>query len=335
MKHIIRFLLLLGYISILIFSNSPSIQAADISFPEGGWYLKIDGKIEKGDYAKFMDKLSQIYFLKTAEFPKAMERYRKNSPIAYKEFMEKYNEPKGVIGLTVYLNSQGGDVAEAVKIGKTVRDLLLPTETGFHFIYGGESKDNICMSSCFLIWVSGIEREVGFRKGRNPLGIHRLYFDSKYYSGLPPDEAEKKYSQLMSFAKDHLRSMGVPDEFFVKIFSVPSNEVYLLSDEEISRLEGKAPFYEELLFSKCGSFTKQEEEDYKDCWVTVPYSSDEDRQSDYYKRIVAKCQALSPGYLNYIKKKVEQTRSCWTIQGRIMRWERMHEYFSKTKHGRQ
>ena len=105
--------------------------------------------------------------------------------------------------------------------------------------------------------------------------------------------------------------MNVPEKYADKMFSVPSNEVYMLSKDEVASLEGKTPYYEELLFSNCGSFTKQEDDDNWEC----PSEKNPSR-----------CSSLSSGYLAYIKSKIRKTERCWMRYDAVERWKRMNAY---------
>lgn len=129
-----------------------------------------------------------------------------------------------------------------------------------------------------------------------------------------------------------MEEMGVPGDYFFKMFNVPSNEVYLLPKEEVENLEGKIPYYEEFLFSKCGSYTKQENQDYYDCLITMPSIQNGTLQKGDYLSIINKCEALSSGYLDYLESKVKEIENCWRAHGDIERWKRMSKYFSKKIH---
>jgi hypothetical protein len=327
MKYFNILLLWCGYIVILFALNISIVQAANIEVSKMGvmHYLTIDGKIENGDFFKLMDKLSQIFFLCTAETKETLTNFKGEDPSAYERWINKHGEPKGLARITICLNSKGGNIAEAMKIGKVVRDMLLSTETGF-CVDSRNKPDNKCMSACFFIWVAGVDRNAIFVEPRNPLGIHRLYFDSEYYKGLSSDKAEIEYKKVKNEAKKYLEEMGVPDYYFDKMLNIPSNEVYILAKEEVDNLKGRIPYYEQYLFSKCGSYTKKEEWDYHFCVMGI---GKEYLQEDDYLSIINKCRSLSSGYLSYLKSKIQETENCWRVYGDIERWKRMNKYFSK------
>lgn len=344
MKYFIKILSWCGYIVILFALNVSFVRAANIDFikTRAIYVLKIDGKIENGDFTKFMDKLSQVFVLCNADFQESLKKFKEEDPSAYKKrWTDKYGEPKDLARIKVLLNSAGGDIAEAMKIGRAVRDMLLSTQTGFFFHFRDKSQmalssslDTKCMSACFFVWVSGVDRTANFyKKGKNPLGIHRLYFNPEYYKGLSSDKAEIEYRKLKDGAKKYLQEMGVPDYYFVKMFNIPSNEVYILSKEEVENLEGKIPYYEEFLFSKCGSYTKQEKQDYDECLDLMPLIKNGTLQKADFLAIINKCEALSPGYLDYLESKINETKDCWRTHGDIELWKTMSKYFSKKTRG--
>jgi len=297
----------------------PITQAADFTYSKyvvsanapilntgGAYVLNIDGTIMKGDYNKFKDLLSKISTLATTDFNEAK---RKNTE-EYKKWVKKYGAQEGAARITLYLNSLGGDVVEAIKIGRAVRDLLLNTHTGLD-TSSADFKELKCMSACFFIWISGVDRRAS--PGDKTLGIHRLYFEKNHYKGLTSKQAEIKYKNLKNKAVTFLKEMGVSEKYADKMFAVPSNDVYILSEKEVDDLEGMVPYYEELLFSRCGAFTKHEKKDYMECVVRKVNSK--------------KCSSMSPEYLSYIESKIEVTQECWRVHKSIERWGRINGFF--------
>jgi hypothetical protein len=331
MKYFVKIFMWVGYVGILaLFLNASIAKAANIEVKGRGssYSVIINGQIEKGDYSKFMDKLSQAFALSSAESMESFIKLKNDNPIAYKKYMEKYNDPMGSVNIGIWLNSIGGDVVEAMKIGGAVRDMLLPTSTGFYFVYEEKSEEKsqvmTCMSAGFFIWIAGVDRNAYIPPSygnKSSLGIHRPYWDKEYFKNLSSEEAEREYGRLENTAKQYLQAMGLPDKYITKMFNVPSNEVYFLSEDEIDSLEGKIPYFEELLLSRCESFTKQEFQDFVDCFGHS--------QGFLSHEIERKCKALSPGYLDYLQSKIHETFLCWNTNWGIERWKRMSKYFSK------
>ena len=76
------------------------------------------------------------------------------------------------------VNSRGGDVGEAMKIGALVRALYMNVNVA-------PADAGLCASSCFFIYLAGVERGASgldrlTREGKpgnfGPIGLHRPYF---------------------------------------------------------------------------------------------------------------------------------------------------------------
>ena len=104
---------------------------------------------------------------------------------------------------TINLRLPGGNVIEALQIGRLIRPLYLDTGAPLSPQAGPYAKHNcssdhasvrqkgmcLCASACFLIWAGGM----------TPFGdhvyLHRIPFDKEYYGSLSPAEADVKYEQ--------------------------------------------------------------------------------------------------------------------------------------------
>jgi len=246
-----KVILFIGSLLFLLSANSAEIYYKKTTQVHD---VFINGKIEKGDYDKFIKILNDIFDITNEEFLGLS--HRKD----FDEWKDKFElgNLHGLARITVNLNSIGGDVIEAVKIGKAARDMLLETSTGNAFI---DNEDNLkyqkCWSACFFIWVSGIER-IAFSEKGITLGIHRLRFSHDFYKKLTSEQAQLKYKEMQKNAKSILREMDVPDKFYNKMFNTSSNEMYYLSGTERQELWGITPYFEELINSKCRNFSNKE-----------------------------------------------------------------------------
>lgn len=95
--------------------------------------ITITGKIEKGDLKRFMDFV-----------------VGEHDEQRFSHFMTD----------TIYLNSPGGDVREALRFAALFEATLAKT---------GIRKGDSCASACFLIWSTGVQR---VNSGR--IGVHRI-----------------------------------------------------------------------------------------------------------------------------------------------------------------
>jgi hypothetical protein len=206
--------------------------------------INIRGKIERGDYDKIIT------------------------------LVKKHGSIPGYI----LINSPGGDVIEAMKIGRFARKALLAFWA---------SRE--CNSSCVLIYFATIRDLI------DPwfsFGIHRPYFDKSYFSGLSAKEAELKYKDMENTVRQYLEDMNVPRLLVDKIFSIPSNEVEKVSEANLADIIGRnPPAYEEWILSRCGDLSNAERKDLLEI---------ETNQRNTH----------SPGYIKYLKDKRDSIRDC-------------------------
>ena len=162
----------------------------------------------------------------------------------------------GFYPYSIYLNSPGGDVAEAIRIADLVKALGLTVAT----IPDGRGA---CASSCFLIYVAALERRAtGFDtlktqglKGRfGPLGIHRPHFR------MPADgrSGAEQQEQAMIDMRAYLIKSGVGHALIDKMMAHASNDIYWLNAEEVRSLGSFSPGVEEQLIANCGYDARRE-----------------------------------------------------------------------------
>ena len=135
----------------------------------------------------------------------------------------------------VILRSNGGNVQEAMKIGRDIRGLLLETEgpyldylvdpdgslsyrggdfpecieNGIGEFKGSRYKGSecVCASACFLIYVAGAKRE------RSYVGIHRSYpvkAPRRIWASMLKSQL---YATIKKTIADYLDGMGVPRRY--------------------------------------------------------------------------------------------------------------------------
>lgn len=157
---------------------------------------------------------------------------------------------------TIYLNSPGGDVAEAIRIADLVKTLRLSVVTA-------PDGNGACASSCFLIYIGALDRRAsgidtlrieGSKGNLGPIGIHRPSFRVST-GGL--DGAEKQ-ERIMSSMRTYLVKAGVGHILIDKMMAHASNDIYWLNAEEIRSLGRFPPGVEEQLIAKCGYNARNE-----------------------------------------------------------------------------
>ena len=318
-----RVFIVLGVFLALFASIS---DAASINFQRDrlSVVISIDGEIQDGDFLNFRKITVEAFAESTAAYKLLVADLKKNNPKKYSEHLKETGNIGGGVAVTVSLNSNGGSLAEAIKIGEAVREMALETRVA-------DSDEARCTSACFFVWVAGIERSVPNGSDTKRLGIHRIYFNRDQYKGLSSSDAEEEYSKAQNSSVAYLLKMGVPLDIANNAFRTPSNDVYFLTQKEVSSLEGIVPYFDELLIARCGSYSKQEESDYLDCQIIYPRLSQEPFNrmtlSDKNK-ISRKCNAISSGYMSYLEKTYVKTKRCRKINSDIERWKRMATHLS-------
>lgn len=180
---------------------------------------------------------------------------------------------------TINLRSPGGNVMEAVQIGRLIRSLYLDTGAPLSPEAGPYAKHNcstdhasvrrkgmcLCASACFLIWAGGM----------TPFGdhvyVHRISFDKEYYGSLTPAEADIKYEQGLRVVREYLSEMGVKEKYYEKLVKTPSNFSSKLKFLEVASdftWIGR-PSLNEWMIARCGGWghpdmTKRMK--IQDCW---------------------------------------------------------------------
>lgn len=249
--------------------------------------ILIDGKIEKGDFEKFVSILGSFSDEKDF-FPSSI-----SDDVLGK--IQTGNNQYDEMRLGVEINSIGGDVIEAIKIGRLIEKFRLETSMGKQ-----------CLSACFFIYVGGVQR-VHYSKPK--LGVHRPYFDPVYFSDLTSSQAKTKHSEMIEVTKNYLREMNVAQELIELTYRTsPSDILYLTSDQFEKWIGEYQPFFEDWLQSNCTHIekpTKQEEQDFIDSLGTDKFSE---------------------GYKNYLYKKV---RAHWICVNNTMKQEQMRILFNQ------
>ncbi|GLR62645.1 hypothetical protein [Marinospirillum insulare] len=196
---------LVFFILIVVFSK----QSYALEISSNGGVFIMDGIIEEGDAKKVALLFSNL------------------------------DEPPNMF----LISSYGGNIQEAIKIGRFIRLSNVPVWT-----------DKQCYSACVFIWAAGVDRiAIG------EIGLHRPRYEHGYFSSLSLYEAQKKYVQLTKDSVEYLKEIEVPDKVIERIFKAPSNEVDLLTAVEANEEFGvRSAFYDEWLIAKCGAYNPEQ-----------------------------------------------------------------------------
>ena len=124
-------------------------------------------------------------------------------------------------GLTVYLNSPGGSVSDALALGRWLRDRGANTAMG---------ESDVCLSACPYLLAGGVERTVAEGAW---VGVHQHYFDQN--AVLPAFMAVEDIQRGQGEVMAHLIAMGVDPAMMQPALMTPPSEIYLLTPEELTR----------------------------------------------------------------------------------------------------
>ncbi|MBC9252387.1 hypothetical protein A9179_19110 [Pseudomonas alcaligenes] len=114
----------------------------------------------------------------------------------------------------VVLDNIGGSVAEAIRMGRLLR------ETGFDALV---PSDAVCQGSCIYLLAAGRDKSV-----RGYVGLHRPYFpagDSALAASSPGGYSPSAY----------LRDMNIPPSLFSDMNSIAPQQMRVLSPQELAR----------------------------------------------------------------------------------------------------
>lgn len=260
--------------AILLFISSnlnPSI-GAEITISEDTWgnpILDIMGKIQNGDLDKIKDKSATIILKLDAH---------NNTSFTFKP-------------LQFHLNTDGGDILEAIKIGHFARYILAEINSYGKIIVAPGSKwaellkesprekrDIVVLQpgkeltenhivrnygAGVLIFYGAVKRHhrdnydqrLGIdKKKRIPvIGLHRPYYDKKYFSTLSSSQASNAYKQLETTVRNYLKEMGAPQTIIDRMFNRASNKIDLLTADYFRQYyKAEESFLEEWLIARCG-----------------------------------------------------------------------------------
>lgn len=135
---------------------------------------------------------------------------------------------------SVILQSHGGDVAEALTMGKLIRDAGLATSVPVN----GE-----CFSSCVFLFAAGVERKV-WRNGQ--VGIHRPYLRDVDEHASVGSIRSQRASQIERI-RSYIEGMDLSLQLLDAMLAVPPDEVRILTEDEMRdyRITGTDASFEE------------------------------------------------------------------------------------------
>lgn len=171
---------------VLAMVSTPSLAADVYSYGSTGRYIAVDGEIVKGDLAKL-----------TATY-------------------ERIRGREGA--LIVDLNSPGGDLSEAMAMGRWIRHAKAST---------GVRPRSSCASACVYIFAAGVDK---FATG--PLIIHRPYLMS-----YPAGGVDAALKDALAASRSYFAEMNVPENLADVMFSISPDSGRLLTPAELAEYQ--------------------------------------------------------------------------------------------------
>lgn len=202
-----RLVLIVG---IVIASFGRESMAAEMHYAitsDNRLFIELEGDIVQGDAAKFSKFIhSDLYNFSHAE------------------------------GLA--LNSRGGSLVEATKIGQIVEKAGLRVDV---------PKDSTCASACFFIYISA-----PVRYSDGSLIVHRPYFDMTEARGAEHGDHEMLYRKAILQARDYLSARSVPGDLIDMMMTKSSADGYVLTNRDVIRISFFSPAVDEYQIQRCG-----------------------------------------------------------------------------------
>ena len=160
------------------------------------WTLSLSGEIQKGDTQHLLGALEVV----ARQRPKRGGRSR--------------------IG-TIMFNSPGGDLTEAMMLGRAIREHLIQTSV---------SGVSSCADACVIAFLGGV--------GRWPLGpviMHSRY--SREFTGIEKsDKASAEGKQISLDLQQYLKDMNITTSLLDEVEKIPHDSARTLSVPELNRL---------------------------------------------------------------------------------------------------
>jgi len=151
--------------------------------------------------------------------------------------------------LLLILDSEGGDIAAAIEIGRLVRrwseSVVLV------------SLNSKCYSACVFVLAGGLHRTV-----HGKIGIHRPF--GSVPKTATYESTQKEFRALEQSAKKFLQEVNIPVALFDEMMSVPPQKLRILTEDELARygVGQNDPIYDEVQDGKAAQVLGVSKEEY-------------------------------------------------------------------------
>ena len=159
---------------------------------------------------------------------------------------------------TVWLASPGGNLSEALRMGRFIRSLGFAVSVPFSkdepLVALKNRANNTCSSSCFLLYAAGVSRQ------GSVLGLHRPSLPADEYFSLGLDGAVAAYGVIREAVTAYLEEMAVPSKYTSLMLSTENSDMAWLSSEDIRNdLDGVIAEYAERFRDVCPRAARPEQ----------------------------------------------------------------------------
>ncbi len=158
----------------------------------------------------------------------------------------------------IILASDGGDVAEALKIAGLVKSLFSEVIVG--------PLTGRCVSACFFIYAAAAQRQT---QGEGLIGINRPFLahpQAAQSQAATPEAAGSaaaaEEGRALAQVRAFLRENDVPGYLSEEMFRRPSDDAYWLSQDDLKNLGFRSDAYRRYLREKCAWNDAMEREPY-------------------------------------------------------------------------
>lgn len=188
-------------------------RAAEFSIGPRGYGVSIEGEIKPGDFKRFNAFI--------------IDRFLKHTEVDYG---------------SVFLNSRGGSVEEALKFANLFSKSLSLVAV---------MRGNSCLSACTIIWAGGADRMLD-RDAK--LGFHRLSFTQK---NVDVRKTKSKTDSENKKITNFFREVGFPTLLIDKMNETPPSDIYIvdnrwLIEHELDRAVAYQPAFLDVVEKQCG-----------------------------------------------------------------------------------
>ena len=126
---------------------------------------------------------------------------------------------------TVVLNSPGGSVADALAMGRLIRDNKFATEV---------EAGKYCASSCPLVFAGGVERRAGDKAA---IGVHQVFaVSSAEARGAATRDEMSDAQRISARCQRFLSDMGINLQMWVHAMETPKDKLFIFKPGELKSL---------------------------------------------------------------------------------------------------